>query len=535
MSQDPLPNKQLDLLEVLFEQMPIAILDCDLVLCRCNPAWVRLIERYARYGCAHPMSTRPAGPGVRLGDLVPGIESAIASLLERVLSGEVVRHEALPLQSSGPVFYWDVVLAPLIAHGEVKGVACVATDATERVLAYQALERRVADRTRELSALYDVAAAASASLDLETVMERSLERVLAVMESEVGAIHLLDGTGKVLRLAASRGISPGAMDQIDSVPVEGGLAGWAILRDEPLVVPNISASPRPLLAVPAAGSQAYVGVPVRARGQVLGVLSVVGKAGRQFEKGDVSLLASIADQVGVAVENAQLYQHAEQLAAMRERQRLARELHDSVTQSLYSLVLLAEAGRRLAGAGDLRRVEEVIVRLGEIGHQTLKEMRLLVYELRPAALLEEGLVSALQHRLDAVERRAGVEACLVVEGEVQLLEGADLGGRWEDLYRIVQEALNNALKHAMATSVTVQIRVQDGGVDIEVTDNGRGFDPDAVRGKGGMGLANMRERAEWLGGTLTVLSAPGKGTTVKVSVGGTQWRIQPNAGRRSAS
>jgi signal transduction histidine kinase len=380
--------------------------------------------------------------------------------------------------------------------------------------AHQMLEQRVAARTRELSALYDVTAVASASLDLETVLESSLERVLAAMGSEVGTIHLLDETKKVLRLAAKRGIPPDLVAQIDPVPMDSGLAGWVTEHGEPLVAPNIAAGPRPLLAVPARDSQAYVGVSIRAKGQVLGVLSVIGETGRQFKVEEVTLLASIADEVGVAVENARLYQQAEQLAVMRERERLARELHDSVTQSLYSLTLLAEAGQRLAGAGDLQRVEEAVTRLGEIGQQALKEMRLLVYELRPLALRSEGLVGALQQRLDAVERRASVEACLLVEGEVELPSSME-----EELYRIAQEALNNALKHAAPTSVTVHVRGGDEYVELEIVDDGRGFDPDTVSDRGGMGLTSMRERAEKLGGSLTVLSAPGEGTRIKVSVG----------------
>jgi signal transduction histidine kinase len=400
-------------------------------------------------------------------------------------------------------------------QGELSQLAHAFDEMAESLeLAHRMLEQRVADRTRELSALYDVTAVASASLDLETVLESSLKRVLAVMGSEVGAVHLLDETEGALRLAAWRGVPLDLVAQIDSVPVDSGLAGWVIEHGEPLVVPNIATGLRPLLALPASSSQAYVGAPMRAKGRVLGVLSVVGETGRQFKEEEVALLASIAEEVGVAVENARLYQQAEQLAVMRERERLARELHDSITQSLYSLTILAEAGRRLADAGDLQRVEEAVARLGEIGQQALKEMRLLVYELRPLALQREGLVGALRQRLDAVEGRVGVEARLLAEKLIELPASVE-----EGLYRIAQEALNNALKHAAATSVTVYIRAEDERVELEVVDDGQGFDPDTVSDRGGMGLTSMRERAEKLGGSLTVLSAPGKGTRVKVSVG----------------
>jgi signal transduction histidine kinase len=382
------------------------------------------------------------------------------------------------------------------------------------VLAYQELERRVAERTRKLSALYDVTATASASLDLETVMQRSLERVLAVMDGEIAAIHLLDESREWLRLAASQGVPADMVARIARVPVGAGLASWAVERGEPLSVPRLADTQRPLYVLPAMSDQAYIGAPMRARGRVLGVLSVVGKVGQHFDQDDESLLTSIADQVGVAVEHAQLYQQAEQLAVLRERQRLARELHDSVTQSLYSLVLVSEAARRLVAQRDLERAEEALVRLGGLGQQALKEMRLLVYELRPLSMQREGLVKVLQQRLEAVEGRAGVEATLTVEGALDLEATIQ-----EELFRIVQEALNNALKHAAASSVSVRICAAAGRVQIEVADNGQGFDPEAVRDKGGIGLKSIGERVEMLGGTLSILSTPGEGTTVRVVLG----------------
>jgi len=502
-------SHQLNLLDRLFDHMPmgIAIFDRGLVLRRCNPTWIAFVDRYT------PSTANQVVPGISLVDLFPGIEAESLPVIERVLAGEMVRREALRLETAGNVSYWDLVLSPLVEQGEVMGLVSVVTDATERVLARQMLEQQVAHRTRELSALHDVMAAASESLDLETVLTSSLDRVLKVMGSSVGAIHLLDETGKTLRLAAAQGVSSDTVTGIDSVPVSSGLAGWTIERGKPLIVPAVADSPRPLLALPAGDTQAYVGVPVRARGRTLGVLSVVGEAGWHFEETELSLLVSIADQVGVAVENAQLYRQAEQLAVVKERERLARELHDSVTQSLYSLTLLAEAGRRLAEAGNLERVERYLDRLGEISQQALKEMRLLVYELRPLVLKREGLAGALQQRLDAVERRAGVEARLLAEGLVELPVFEE-----EALYRIAQEALNNALKHAAATAVTVRVRGVGNRIELEVVDNGIGFDPRIESDKGGLGLISMRERAEKLGGSLTILSAPDEGTRVTVSI-----------------
>jgi signal transduction histidine kinase len=245
----------------------------------------------------------------------------------------------------------------------------------------------------------------------------------------------------------------------------------------------------------------------------MGTLVIIDKLGGtiEFDQVDLDLLVAFANQAATAIENARLYEQAQQSAIIEERGRLARELHDSVTQSLYSLTLLAEAGQRLAKAGDIERVREYMHRLGEIGQQSLKEMRLLVYELRPLALREEGLVGALNQRLDAVERRAGVEARLIAEGSLELPENVE-----EALYRIAQEALNNALKHAAPTSVEVTIRADGKRVELEVADDGRGFDLDAVESGGGMGLVSMRERAERIGATYQVISAAGEGARIRV-------------------
>jgi signal transduction histidine kinase len=246
----------------------------------------------------------------------------------------------------------------------------------------------------------------------------------------------------------------------------------------------------------------------------LGVLGVLKEAAQpDFGSEEISLLTSLADRVGAVVENARLRQRAEQAAVLEERQRLARDLHDSVTQSLYSLTLLTEGGRRLAQSGELESVEDYFADLGEIALQSLKEIRLLVHELRPPVLEQEGLAVALQRRLEAVEGRAGVDARLRAKVDVELTASME-----QALYSIAREALNNILKHASATEATVRLDANEQRIALEISDNGRGFDPEDVRDMGGMGLNTMRERAERLGGILTIRSAPGSGTRIRVDV-----------------
>lgn len=196
-------------------------------------------------------------------------------------------------------------------------------------------------------------------------------------------------------------------------------------------------------------------------------------------------------------------------AAMDERRRLARDLHDAVTQSLYSLTLLAETARRHAHAGDWKAADEYVGRLGELTGQSLKELRLLVHELRPSVLEKEGLAGALQARLDAVERHSGIQARLTIDIDRPLPPETQL-----QYYRIADEALNNALKHAAATAVLVSIRFDGRTATMEISDNGKGFDPTMMTG--GLGLVSMRERLEKMGGRFELTTAPGAGTMIRV-------------------
>lgn len=215
--------------------------------------------------------------------------------------------------------------------------------------------------------------------------------------------------------------------------------------------------------------------------------------------------------IGAMVDITRQIQVAEAAAraTQEERQRLARDLHESVTQSLYSASLMAEAARRHSAAANLDATNDYTIRLSQLSHQALRQLRLLVYELRPTLLEQEGLINALRHRLEAVEQRAGIQARLIEEGNPDLPPALQ-----SELFWIAQEALNNALKHAAATKTTVTVGATADEAWLEVADNGCGFDPDGVRANGN-GLARLGERLARLGGLLEIKTEPGSGSTVR--------------------
>lgn len=213
----------------------------------------------------------------------------------------------------------------------------------------------------------------------------------------------------------------------------------------------------------------------------------------------------------MAIEHARLYHQVETIAIMEERQRLSRELHDSVNQSLYGISLYARAASRQLELGNPAAAQPHLEQVCTSVQDALGEMRRLIFDLRPPVLQQEGLAAALQQRLKAVEGRLGISTGLKVRLDGRLPEPVE-----NELYRIAQEALNNVTKHAHASNVTVYL-VQSGRVAaLKIQDDGIGFD--SSQPSGGMGLMTIRERAGNLNARLSIDSQPGKGTTLLVEV-----------------
>jgi signal transduction histidine kinase len=293
----------------------------------------------------------------------------------------------------------------------------------------------------------------------------------------------------------------------------GSLNGEAAQTGNPLLINDVTKESRFLAHWSLPDTQSELVIPLKIGSDLIGTLDVHSTKKNAFTAEDALVIQSLGDQISIAIENARLYERSRDLAVLEERNRLARDLHDSVIQALYSLSLLAGGWRRLVSSGEEENVLSYFDRVGEISHQALKEMRLLVHELRPTALEQEGLLGALHQRLSAVENRSGIKARLKADELFELPNYVE-----EGLYRIAQEALNNALKHAQATEVSVWIQADGDCVALEVTDNGCGFELESLDTQGGLGLESMQERVAQLAGTLSVTSVLGQGTTVRAVV-----------------
>lgn len=369
---------------------------------------------------------------------------------------------------------------------------------------YDALQRRLAESESFNRVLV--------SLLQKTVLEQVLNIVCTEAQGLVGAtgsavLLLTDQAWLEVKHRLGKPLAA-----VEPVPVDGSLAGQVVRQGAPVLLNDPASFERVQVYQWPSDLTALLAVPLHVNGGVIGVLDVVNKAGG-FTEDDVPVMSVFANQAAMAIEHARLQEQAEQLAVLAERQRLARELHDSVTQSLYSVTLYANAAALALAAGKQEVTAGYLRDLQETAQEGMRDMRLLIFQLHPPVLETEGLVAALQLRLAAVEGRAGLQTEFRVEGERRLplaIEG--------DLYWIAQEALNNVRKHAAARHVAVHLYFTAATLSLEVVDDGVGFDPQAVPVEGRGGLRTIAERAAHVGGKLTYESTPGEGTRVKVEV-----------------
>ncbi|HEX6289497.1 MAG TPA: GAF domain-containing sensor histidine kinase [Herpetosiphonaceae bacterium] len=364
--------------------------------------------------------------------------------------------------------------------------------------------------------------------DLPTLMYRVVTFVADTLMVKHSTLWELRPDGSALVLRAAVGGQEDAVGVAMAASGARSALGTAVLGTRLVLVAdwrNETRFDRPsLLRDCDVISSLYVAI--QGQHRPFGVLCVDTATRRIFSDQEIYLLQVVANVLALAIErvtarqtleqqieHARLVTAAQDQAVLEERQRLARELHDSVTQALYGVTLHAGAATRLLESGDVATTAENLRVLQETAQEALDEMRLLIFELRPPVLEQVGLAAALQARLNSVEGRANLETRLIVDGvgDLPLLVQ-------EALYRITQEALNNTLKHAHAGCITVQLRQVQSRVILEIIDDGVGFNPAAAQETGGLGLRGIAERVAQLNGTLTLQSAPQDGSLLRVEI-----------------
>lgn len=344
------------------------------------------------------------------------------------------------------------------------------------------LEARVTARTAELRALLALSNSIAVTTDLEPLLAAVLDRLEASGAGAAAEILEADGSGATVRLAVRGGLPADPTLDPRALPVDGQVEGGVLA------------------------------LPLRVRERSVGALRVAAPDATVWDEERRRLVAAIAAQAAVAIENVRLYERARDEAADDERRHLARELHDSVSQALYAIVLGGHAAQKHVerDPDKARRALDTVVELAEAA---LAEMRALIFELRPEALADVGLAAALHRQLDGLELRHK----LATDRALDALPDLPFAHQ-QTLLRVVQEALHNVVKHARAERVAVRARVdgagEDGGLRLEVADDGVGFDPSGPF-PGHLGLTSMRERLADVGGRLEIESALGAGTVLR--------------------
>lgn len=345
--------------------------------------------------------------------------------------------------------------------------------------------------------------------DLNAVLDRIVRAARRQADARYAAIGVPDGRGGFARFVTS-GISDKRAAAIGELPRTHGVLG-ALLEEGPIRLDDIRRHPR-FSYYPAHHPTLtdFLGVPITHRGGVVGNLFVSGHRVGAFTRTDARRLETLAAYAGVAIVNADLYARSQQLAVVEERNRVARELHDAATQTLFSLVLAARAAALTTNDGAAKAT------LLDFEHRTtsaLQELRGLVHALRPKSLERDGLAATLTDHADAL-RTSGARVVVNAGAGIRLPLETE-----HALLRVAQEALHNAMRHAPGAAVRVTLRAGVRTVTLRIRDDGPGFDAASLpRTRRGMGLATMRERAHEIGAELDIRARFGAGTTVTVTV-----------------
>jgi signal transduction histidine kinase len=369
-----------------------------------------------------------------------------------------------------------------------------------------------------LKAVSDAVLAVASQSSVEEVLQQLVDRARELAGARYAALGIPDGEGGFRRFLVS-GMSDELIAALGPLPRTHGMLGAMLETPEPFRTTDIHTDPRFRGWWPRGhpDMRSFLGVPIVAPEGVIGAFYLTEKEGASaFGDADQELIELLAAHAAIAITNARLYERSRELSILSERNRLALELHDAVSQKLFSMVLTAEAVATLLDR-DPDAASAKLARLKELADEALGELRALIAELRPPDLDRDGLPGALSKQ---VEMLRGLHS---VEIELDIDEGVEAGDGERDrqVLRIAQEALQNALRHAGARQVSVRLAAPNGGLLLEVSDDGVGFQPaDPELRSRRLGLTSMEERAQRLGGRLEISSSPAAGTTVRLEVAG---------------
>ena len=365
---------------------------------------------------------------------------------------------------------------------------------------------------REVS---DAVLAVAANLSVETVLQRLVDVSRSLAGARYAALGVPDGEGGFAQFLTS-GMSPALVASLGPLPRTHGLLGAILESQDSYRLPDVHRDPRFRGWWPSGhpDMRSFLGVPIVGADGVIGAFYLTDKEeAPEFSAADQELIELLAGHAAIAITNARLYERSRELSILDERNRVALELHDAVSQKLFGVVLAAEAADTLLSS-DPAAARAQLARLRGLAREALGELRELMLELRPPDLERDGLATTLRKHVDLVRRLQPrpVEVLLTLEGPLPADPSRD-----RELLRIAQEGLQNALRHARAERVAVLLAADGDRVVLEVRDDGVGFDPGApeIRSRR-LGLGSMEERARRLGGTLEIRSVAGEGTTVRL-------------------
>lgn len=409
--------------------------------------------------------------------------------------------------------------------GNVVGILGTAEDDSKRKeaedtlqKAHDDLEMRVKERTaaeREqrilAEALRETSSILSSTLNLDEVLDRILVAIGRVVPHETTNIILVNGSqAHVVRSrdqAGKYGISqnPSEVFPLNDFPNLSSMA----LDQQPMIIRETQNNPFWIQKPKTSWVRSYLGAPIQRDGKVIGFINLNSATPNFFNALHAERLRAFADQAAIAINNARLYSQAQELATFKERQRLARDLHDAVSQTLWTACLITDVLPTL-WKEDPEEGHRNLEKLQRLTRGALAEMRTLLLELRPKGLVEATLGNLLEQLAQALMSRKKLNISVVSEGECQLPPDVQIG-----FYRLAQESLNNIAKHSRATSAVINLQCQADHVKLVILDNGRGFDQSKIVPES-LGINIMRERAETIGATLDISSNPGHGACVTV-------------------